>query len=69
MVIMKELEQIRNAYFLKARKDRKTIRDLMISTFGYGNRQVHHKLHGRCILTDSEKEFLFVQLKLENQTK
>ena len=69
MVMTKDLQKIRDAYFLKARKDRKAIKDRMSDTFGYGLRHVNHKITGTYALTDRERDFLFEQLKLDNQTK
>ncbi len=62
----KDLQRIRKAYLPKARKDRRAIKDKMMELFGYGDRQVNHKLKGKYALTDSEKQFLFSELKLEN---
>lgn len=63
----KDLQKIRDAYFLKARKDRKTIKDRMSYIFGYGLRHVNHKITGTYALTDRERDFLFGELKLDNQ--
>jgi len=60
-----ELKKIREAYFAKAIKDRKTIKKNMQDIFGYGERNAQHKISGTSPLTDRETEYLFRALKLK----
>lgn len=60
-----ELIKIREAYFAKAIKDRKTIKKNMQDIFGYGERNVMHKIGGAAALTDRETDYLFRALKLK----
>lgn len=61
---MSAQEIIRKAYFEKAREDRRTIRQSVLSKFGYGERTFNYKLKGRTRLTDKEVQFLQKELKL-----
>ncbi len=62
-----ELTKIREAYFLKANKDRASLKEKMKSLFGITERSFQHRLNGKVKLTNKEAKCLKEELNLTDR--